>query len=258
MIFSCMSSATIEDVAKAAPDGLRWLQIYIFRDQELTCSLIKRAEDNGYKAIVLTVDAVIHGRRMNDLRNQSTLVPHLRFGNVGGPTDKASSEDYALYVKSLIEQSVEWSSVSWLKSVTKLPVLLKGILTAEDARLAMEYGVDGIIVSNHGGRQLDGVPATLDTLPEVVKAVDGKVPVFVDGGIRHGTDVLKALALGAHAAFIGRPVLWGLAYQGKQGVSDVLEILREEFKVAMILAGCSNLSNNKPSLVVKDVAYSHL
>ena len=161
MILSCMSSATIEDVAKAAPDGLRWLQIYIFRDQELTCSLIKRAEDNGYKAIVLTVDAVIHGRRMNDLRNQSTLVPHLRFGNVGGPTDKASSEDYALYVKSLIEQSVEWSSVSWLKSVTKLPVLLKGILTAEDARLAMEYGVDGIIVSNHGGRQLDGVPATV-------------------------------------------------------------------------------------------------
>lgn len=156
-----MASATIEDVAKAAPDVLRWLQMYIFRDQGLTRSLIKRAEDNGYKAIVLTVDAIIHGRRRNDLRNQFILVPHLRFGNVGGPTNKASSEDYAMYVKSLIEQAIDWSAVSWLKSVTKLPVLLKGILTAEDARIAVKHGVDGIIVSNHGGRQLDGVPATV-------------------------------------------------------------------------------------------------
>ena len=161
MILSCMSSATIEEVAKTAPNALRWLQVYIFRDRELTRSLIKRAEENGYKAIVLTVDAIAHGRRLNDLRNQTALVPHLRFGNVRGPTDKASSEDYAMYVKSLIEQAVDWNSVSWLKSVTKLPVLLKGILTGEDARLALQHGVDGIIVSNHGGRQLDGVPATV-------------------------------------------------------------------------------------------------
>ena len=161
IVLSCMASATIEDVAKAAPDVLRWLQMYIFRDQGLTRSLIKRAEDNGYKAIVLTVDAIIHGRRRNDLRNQFILVPHLRFGNVGGPTNKADSEDYAMYVKSLIEQAIDWSTVSWLKSVTKLPVLLKGILTAEDARIAVKHGVDGIIVSNHGGRQLDGVPATV-------------------------------------------------------------------------------------------------
>lgn len=161
MILSCLSSATIEDVANAAPDVLRWLQIYIFKDQRLTHSLIKQAEDNGYKAIVLTVDAIIHGRRMNDLRNQPIIVPHLSFGNVKGPTNKASSEDYGLYVKSLIEQAIDWSSVSWLKSVTDMPVLVKGILTAEDAILAVEHGVDGIIEINHGGRQLDGVSATV-------------------------------------------------------------------------------------------------
>ena len=161
MVLSCMASATIEDVARAAPNGLRWLQMYIYRDQELTRSLVKNAEDSGYKAIVLTADAIIHGRRWQDLRNQSILVPHLRFGNVGAPQTEASSKDYALYVKSLIDQAIDWNSISWLKSITKLPVLIKGILTAEDAKLAVKHGVDGIIVSNHGGRQLDGVPATV-------------------------------------------------------------------------------------------------
>ena len=159
MVLSCFSSATIEDVAIAAPNVLRWLQMYMFTDPELTKSLIKRAEDNGYKAIVFTADAIIHGRRRRDLKNQSLLVPHLRFGNVVAP--KASREDYALYVKSLIEQAINWKSFLWLKSVTKLPVLIKGILTAEDAISAVQHGVDGIIVSNHGGRQLDGVPATV-------------------------------------------------------------------------------------------------
>ena len=157
MVLSCMASVTIEDVAKAAPNVLRWLQMYIFRDQELTRSLVKRAEDSGYKAIVLTVDAVTHGRRWRDLKNQSVLVPHLRFGNIGG----SETEDYALYVKSLLEQAIDWRSFSWLKSITKLPVLIKGLLTAEDANLAVQHGVSGIIVSNHGGRQLDGVPATV-------------------------------------------------------------------------------------------------
>lgn len=164
MVLSCMASATIEDVAKAAPNVLRWLQMYIFRDQELTRSLVKRAEDSGYKAIVLTVDAITHGRRWRDLKNQSVLVPHLRFGNIGGSkTEACSTEDYALYVKSLIEQAIDWRSFSGLKSITKLPVLIKGILTAEDAKLALQHGVSGIIVSNHGGRQLDGVPATVIT-----------------------------------------------------------------------------------------------
>ena len=159
-----MSSATIEDVARAAPNGLRWLQMYIFRDQELTKSLIKHAEDTGYKAIVLTADAIIHGRRYRDLRNESMLVPHVRFGNVGGPKKESGFKNYALNVKSLIEQAIDWESFSWLKSVTKLPVLIKGILTAEDAKLAVKHGVDGIIVSNHGGRQLDGVPATVSDM----------------------------------------------------------------------------------------------
>ena len=159
MVLSCMASATIEDVAKAAPNVLRWLQMYMFRDQELTRSLVKRAEDSGYKAIVLTVDAIILGRRWRDLKNQSVLLPHMRFGNIrGSETEACSTEDY---VKSLFEQAIDWTSFSWLKSITRLPVLIKGILTAEDAKLAVQHGVSGIIVSNHGGRQLDGVPATV-------------------------------------------------------------------------------------------------
>ena len=162
MVLSCMASATIEDVAKAAPNGLRWLQMYMFRDQELTRSLVKHAEDSGYKAIVLTVDAITHGRRWRDLKNQSVLLPHMRFGNIRGyKTEACSTEDYALYVKSLLEQAIDWTSFSWLKSITRLPVLIKGILTAEDAKFAVQHGVNGIIVSNHGGRQLDGVPATV-------------------------------------------------------------------------------------------------
>ena len=159
MVLSCMASATIEDVAKAAPNVLRWLQMYMFRDQQLTRSLIKRAEDSGYKAIVLTVDAIILGRRCRDLKNQSVLLPHMRFGNIrGSETEACSTEDY---VKSLFEQAIDWTSFSWLKSITRLPVLIKGILTAEDAKLAVQHGASGIIVSNHGGRQLDGVPATV-------------------------------------------------------------------------------------------------
>ena len=152
-----MASATIEDIASAAPNGLHWLQMYIFRDREFTKSLIKRAEDSCYKAIVFTVDAIIHGRRWRDLRNEAVLVPHLKFGNVAGP----NTDDYAQNVKAVIEPAINWSSFSWLKSITKLPVLIKGVLTAEDAKLAVQHGVDGIIVSNHGGRQLDGVPATV-------------------------------------------------------------------------------------------------
>ena len=165
MVVSCMASATIEDIANTAPNGLHWLQMYIFQDHEFTKSLIKRAEDSGYKAIVFTVDAIIHGRRWRDLRNQADLVPHLKFGNVEGP----NTDDYAVNVKSIIEQAIDWNSFAWLKSVTKLPVLIKGILTAEDAKLAVEHGVNGIIVSNHGGRQLDGVPATVMYISFFVK-----------------------------------------------------------------------------------------
>ena len=168
MVVSCMASATIEDIANTAPNGLHWFQMYIFQDREFTKSLIKRAEDSGYKAIVFTVDAIIHGRRWRDLRNQAVLVPHLKFGNVEGP----NTDDYAVNVKSIIEQAIDWNSFAWLKSVTKLPVLIKGILTAEDAKLAVEHGVNGIIVSNHGGRQLDGVPATVMYISFFVKITE--------------------------------------------------------------------------------------
>ncbi|KAK3745684.1 hypothetical protein QZH41_019004, partial [Actinostola sp. cb2023] len=149
------------------------------------------------------------------------------------------------------DQTITWDSISWIKSLTKLLVVVKGILTAEDARLAVQHGVDAIIVSNHGGRQLDGVLATIDALPEVISAVNGQIEVYMDGGVRLGTDVLKALALGARAVFIGRPVLWGLAYQGEDGVHKVLEILRKELKTAMILSGCSSVSEIPASLVTR-------
>ncbi|KAK3698762.1 hypothetical protein QZH41_014527, partial [Actinostola sp. cb2023] len=151
-----------------------------------------------------------------------------------------------------IYQTITWDSISWIKSLTKLPVVVKGILTAEDARLAVQHGVDAIIVSKHGrGRQLDGVLATIDALPEVISAVNGQIEVYMDGGVRLGTDVLKALALGARAVLIGRPVLWGLAYQGEDGVHKVLEILRKELKTAMMLSGCSSVSEIPASLVTR-------
>ncbi|KAL0131256.1 hypothetical protein PUN28_002670 [Cardiocondyla obscurior] len=201
-ILSTLSTSSIEEVAEAAPNGLKWLQLYIYTDRDVTLNLIKRAERAGFKALVLTIDAPFFGNRRPDLRNKFALPSHLRFANFQGDLSQRintsrTGSDLNEYVTSLFDPTLSWDDVEWLKKITTLPIILKGVLTAEDARLAVEIGVDGIIVSNHGARQIDGVPATIEVLPEISKAVGDKIEIYMDGGVMQGIDVLKALALGA-------------------------------------------------------------
>ncbi|XP_029569149.1 2-Hydroxyacid oxidase 1 isoform X3 [Salmo trutta] len=256
MMLSSWATSTIEEVRSSAGDGLLWMQLYIYKDRDLTLSLVRRAEEAGYKAIFVTVDTPYLGKRRDDVRNRFKLPPHLKMTNFGSAELAFSSaEGYgedsglAVYVAQAIDPTLCWEHIAWLKKNTHLPVVVKGVLRAEDALEALIHGVDGILVSNHGARQLDGVPATLDVLSGVVSAVAGRCEVYLDGGVRRGTDVLKALALGATAVFLGRPVLWGLACQGEQGVSDVLELMRDELHLAMALAGCCSLAEVNRSLV---------
>ncbi|XP_019371758.1 PREDICTED: hydroxyacid oxidase 1 isoform X2 [Gavialis gangeticus] len=221
MMLSSWATSSIEEVAEAAPDGLRWLQLYIYKDREVTKALVQRAEKAGYKGIFVTVDTPLLGKRFDDVRNRFQLPPYLRMKNfetndLAFSSEKGYGENsgLAVYVAQAIDPSIQWKDVKWLRGLTSLPIVAKGILRADDAKEAVKHGVNGILVSNHGARQLDGVPATIDVLPEIVEAVAGKVEVFLDGGVRKGTDVLKALALGAKAVFIGRPIIWGLVYQG--------------------------------------------
>ncbi|XP_018763740.2 2-Hydroxyacid oxidase 2 isoform X2 [Serinus canaria] len=188
------------------------------------------------------------GKRRDDVRNGFRLPPHMKVKNLEGAFEGDDCSEYGLPPNSL-DPSVTWNDIYWLRSLTRLPIIIKGILTREDAELAVKHGVQGIIVSNHGGRQLDEGPATIDALVEVVEAVRGRVEVYVDGGIRKGSDVLKALALGAKCVFIGRPALWGLAYKGKEGLQDVLRILQDEFRLSMALAGCASVSEIGQHLV---------
>ncbi|MEE6474406.1 hypothetical protein FKM82_010367 [Ascaphus truei] len=256
MMVSSWATSSIEEVAEAAPDSLRWLQLYIYKDRNLTKSLVQRAERLGYKGIFLTVDTPYLGRRLEDVRNKFQLPPHLRMKNFDTEDLAFSSKQgygensgLAVYVAQAIDASIKWDDIEWLKGLTSLPIVAKGILRADDAKEAIKRGVSGILVSNHGARQLDGVPATIDVLQEIVEAVEGKVEVYLDGGVRKGTDVLKALALGAKAVFIGRPVLWGLASQGEEGVKDILHILMEEFRLAMSLTGCCTVNSIEKTLV---------
>ncbi|XP_028267370.1 2-Hydroxyacid oxidase 1 [Parambassis ranga] len=260
MMLSSWATSTIEEVmsamtTSAGEGGVLWLQLYIYKDRELTLSLVRRAEKAGYKAIFVTVDTPYLGKRLADVRNHFKMPSHLSLSNFSTASLAFSEGDYgndsglAVYVAKAIDPTICWDDITWLKKHTHLPVIVKGILNGEDAVKALNYGVNGILVSNHGARQLDGVPATLDVLEEVVKAVQGGCDVYLDGGVRQGTDVLKALALGAKAVFIGRPVLWGLACQGEQGVIELLELLKEELRLAMALSGCRSVSEVSRSLV---------
>uniref|UniRef100_A0A665V5B7 (S)-2-hydroxy-acid oxidase n=2 Tax=Echeneis naucrates TaxID=173247 RepID=A0A665V5B7_ECHNA len=260
MMLSSWATSTIEQVMSAmtaSPEGsgVLWLQLYIYKDRELTLSLVRRAEEAGYKAIFVTVDTPYLGRRRDDMRNHFKLPPHLSMSNFSTASLAFSEHNYgndsglAVYVAKAIDPTLCWDDISWLKQHTCLPLIVKGVLNGEDALQAVNYGVNGILVSNHGARQLDGVPATLDVLEEVVMAVQGCCDIYLDGGVRRGTDILKALALGAKAVFIGRPVLWGLACQGEQGVVELLELLKEELCLAMALSGCRSVSEVNRSLV---------
>lgn len=222
----------------------------MFKDRKLTRDLVYRAEQAGYKAIVLTVDTPMLGHREPDVRNHFSLPKHLElanFAHVGGEhahgVSSLKDSGLAQYVSNLFDLTLNWDDVKWLKTITKLPIVIKGVLTGEDAKLAVDMGCEAILVSNHGARQLDGVSSTIEALPEIITAVGGRAEVYMDGGVRRGTDVFKALALGARAVFIGRPVLWGLSHSGEDGVLSVLRILNEELKHAMLFAGTKSLAD---------------
>ncbi|HKW43019.1 MAG TPA: alpha-hydroxy acid oxidase [Thermoplasmata archaeon] len=255
MVASTISTKTLEEIADsvAAP---RWFQLYVYRDRKVTEDLVDRAVRAGYRAICLTVDTPLLGRRERDERNRFTLpsgldLANLRPAGLDGLPDSERGSSFSRYVADLLDESVTWREVDWLKSRSPLPIVLKGVMTAEDAAIAAEHGVDGIVVSNHGGRQLDSTLGTLDALPEVVAAVKGRTEVYVDGGIRRGTDVLKAIALGARAVLVGRPILWGLAIGGSDGVSAVLGHLRKELDIAMALTGRTTIKSIDRDLVAR-------
>jgi 4-hydroxymandelate oxidase len=231
----CVSTMTTTSLAEvAAQDCPRWFQLYVFRDEGLNRSLVEQAREHGYTALVVTVDAPVFGSRERDVRSGFALAPEVTVVSLGrsGLTPAETA--------ALISPSVTWRDVERFAIEAGLPIILKGIQTAEDAALAVEHGVSAIVVSNHGGRQLDGVRAAIDVLPECVEAVAGRIPVLVDGGVRRGTDVVKALALGARAALAARPFVWGLATRGEAGVRHVLELFREEIRVALALLGCTS------------------
>ncbi|CAN7117513.1 unnamed protein product [Brassica rapa subsp. narinosa] len=274
MTLSSWATSSVEEVASTGP-GIRFFQLYVYKNRKVVEQLVRRAEKAGFKAIALTVDTPRLGRRESDIKNRFTLPPNLTLKNFEGldlgkmdevrihqiiPSNIANDSGLASYVAGQIDRTLSWKDVQWLQTITSMPILVKGVLTGEDARIAIQAGAAGIIVSNHGARQLDYVPATISALEEVVKATQGRVPVFLDGGVRRGTDVFKALALGASGIFvsiiifpfislsslkplkIGRPVVFSLAAEGEAGVRKVLQMLRDEFELTMALSGCRSLT----------------
>ncbi len=253
MILSTLANTSIEEVLREA-GGPVWFQLYVYRDREATRGLVQRAESAGCSALVLTVDAQVWGRREQDVRNRFQLPGHLAVENLqaagkGHLPQAAAGSGLAAYAAALFDPGLTWKDIDWLRAATRLPVLLKGIIRADDARRAADCGVAGIIVSNHGGRQLDTALPTIEALPRIAESVAGRVELLLDGGIRRGTDVVKALALGAKAVAVGRPVLWGLALDGERGVSRMLELLRAEIDLAMALCGCASVEEIRPDLL---------
>jgi len=236
MVVSLNSNRTLEEVAAAATRPV-WFQLYLTPDRAADEEMVRRAEDAGFAALVLTVDRPVYGAREKDVRNGFRLPDHLRAGNFGGTRD--------LRAKSWSS----WAALDWLVQATRLPVLVKGVLTGEDALLAVQQGAAAVIVSNHGGRQLDGALAGIEALPGVVASVDGRCEVYCDGGVRRGVDVLKALALGARAVLVGRPAIWGLAVNGAAGVTAVLELLRGELERDLTLCGRCRVADIDRSFV---------
>ncbi len=256
MVLSTLSTTSIEEVVAAA-SGPVWFQLYVYKDRKATEGLVRRAEAAGCRALVLTVDAPLIGKRERDIRNRFRLPPGLAVANLlpegyGELAPAPLDSGLAAYVASFLDPALTWKDVAWLQSITSLPVVVKGIIRPDDAVRAAEAGAAGIVVSNHGGRQLDTAPATLDVLPEIVDMLAArghKIEVLMDGGARRGTDVLKALALGARAVLVGRPVLWGLAAGGESGAASILRLLYNELDLAMALAGAPTVADITRDLV---------
>ncbi|HEY9577915.1 MAG TPA: alpha-hydroxy-acid oxidizing protein, partial [Pseudobacillus sp.] len=259
-ILSTVASHSIEEVAHAAPTGSKWFQLYWSNNERVSFSMVERAEKAGYEAIVITVDTVRPGFRDTDIRSEfSPLAKGLGKANyISDPAFMKSLKNSdevsvaAAIMENIQSLSLHWKHIAKLKERTKLPILLKGILHPEDARTALEYGVDGLIVSNHGGRQLDGVIAAIDALPSIAATVQKRVPILFDSGIRRGIDAVKALALGADAILIGRPFLYGLAAHGQQGVEKVMEDFICETEISLSLSGIADLSQIGRLKMVRD------
>jgi isopentenyl diphosphate isomerase/L-lactate dehydrogenase-like FMN-dependent dehydrogenase len=232
---STLSSLTPAELTAAAPNGTNWFQLYWSRDRGFTAELVAAAAAAGFSAILLTVDLPAAGRRERDIRAAFELPVDLPVPNLAEDLGRG---DFHAALGAVVDPTITWDDLEWLASLSELPLVVKGIQTAEDAALACRQGVAGVVVSNHGGRQLDGVSASLDVLPEVVEACHGEVTVLFDGGVRRGTDIVKALALGARAVLVGRAAVWGLAVDGEEGVRRVLELLRSEVELALTLLGC--------------------
>jgi L-lactate dehydrogenase (cytochrome)/(S)-mandelate dehydrogenase len=272
----CLSHGSVCTLEKFAQTGAppRWMQIFIYRDRGFTRELTERAAKAGFDTLVLTIDNQLLGNRERDIRNgfaipprfrladlagmalrlpwlwrMRTELPRITFGNYVRPGEAADIRMLAGRMASLLDPAMSWADVDELRRIWSGPLLLKGVLHPTEARLAIDHGADGLIVSNHGGRQLDGAPASVDALPAVIEAVAGRIPVLLDGGIRRGADVVKALALGAKACLVGRPQLWGLAVAGEAGVAHVLEIYRREIDRVMGLCGASCLADLGPDLI---------
>lgn len=265
MVLSTLANHGVAAVAPAASAGL-WFQLYVYRDREITRELIARARAAGCRALVLTVDLPVAGRRERDIRNQFAFPVQLPLGNLAELANLSvappAGAGFIGYMDGLFDPTLTWRDLEWLVAEAGMPVLVKGIVRADDALLAVQHGASGVIVSNHGGRQLDGAPATARVLAQIAAALRGarataagappRPAVLVDGGIRRGVDVLRALALGADAVLLGRPVLWGLAVGGEHGVRRVLDLLRHELSVAMALAGCRSVAEIPADLVSRD------
>ena len=271
---SCLSSVTLEEVSREAP-GQHWFQLYVWKDRAVTQALVERATQHGYRVLVVTLDVPVLGQRERDVRNGATIPPRITlrnaldtlrrpgwlwkiargprvtFANVAAADPSVGLNPFALspFINSLFDPTVTWKDLEWMRRIWKGPVAVKGVMTVEDARLAVEHGADAVIVSNHGGRQLDGAAGALDPLPEIVDAVGSRTEIILDGGIRRGTDMAKALALGARACMIGRPYLYGLGAAGQAGVADAIRILGSELRRAMALMGCKRIADLRPDCV---------
>jgi 4-hydroxymandelate oxidase len=253
MMLSSLSNTAVEEVV-AATSAPVLFQLYVYRDRSVTEGLVERVAAAGCRAIVVTVDAPLLGRRERDVRNQFHLpegfaVRNLLPAGYGRIDERPSDSGLAAYFGELLDPALTWKDIAWLQSITDLPVVVKGLVRADDARRAADAGAAGIVVSNHGGRQLDTSPATIEVLPRIVDAVGDRLDVLVDGGVRRGVDVIKAVAYGAKAAMIGRPILWGLGVGGQAGVERVFQLLRDELDLAMALCGCRSIADVTRDLV---------
>ena len=250
-VVSTFATVALEEIAAAYADASLWFQLYVHPDRGFTRDLIQRVESAGYRVLCVTVDTPILGVRDRERRAGFHLPPGIERANLkslGTAVSKMGHfEGGGNY--SILDPSINWDTIAWIRSLTKLPVVLKGVLSPDDAALACRHGASGVIVSNHGGRNLDTVPATIEALPRVIEAVEGRLPVRLDGGIRRGTDIVKALAYGAKAVLIGRPYLWGLGVNGPQGVAQVVRILRTELEAAMALCGTPSISRITPNAI---------